>query len=92
MATAQRINPMQFLGKTISFKETLPHGEAVQYRARVIGLQVPCPGVDIEWALLLRRAGYPRVPDEYVDYADLQFDEVAAALARPDGLPLSTFQ
>lgn len=87
MATAQRINPLQFLGKTIYFEETPHPGYTVGYTARVVGLQVPCPGVDIEWALLLRRPGYPRVPDEYVDYRSVKFDEEAAALALPDDLP-----
>jgi hypothetical protein len=91
MATAQRINPIQFLGKTIYFEETPEHGYTVGYTARVVGLQVPCPGVDVEWALLLRRPGYPRVQDEYVDYTRLHFDERAAALALPDELPPKDF-
>lgn len=91
MATVQRINPMLFLGKTIHFEETPISGYTVGYWARVVGLQVPCPGTDVEWALLLRRPGYPRVLDEYVDYASLRFDERAAALALPDELPPKNF-
>lgn len=92
MATPQRINPMQFLGKTIYFEETPVHGYKVGYMARVVGLQVPCPGTDIEWAFLLRRPGYPRVQDEYVDYSDLSFDERAAAMAPLDDVTATTFQ
>jgi hypothetical protein len=92
MATSQRINPIQFLGKTIYFEETPEHGYTVGYTARVIGLQVPCPGTDVEWALLLRRPGYPRVLDEYVDCSKVRFDQRAAALALPDDLPQPDFQ
>lgn len=54
MAAAYPINPMYLLGRTFHFHETIVDC-VVAFDARVIAVQVPLPGSDVEWALLLEQ-------------------------------------
>jgi len=75
MATAYPINPMYLLGLQIDFKEVIPGDhDPVCYSARVVAVQVPCPGTVIEWQLLLERSDVPASQAlEYVDLDSLEF-------------------
>jgi hypothetical protein len=74
MANAYPTNPMYLLGGTFDFTETLLCGDVYRYRAHVLAVQVPCPGTDVEWSLLLERPGEPDPVREYVDLDSLTFD------------------
>lgn len=75
MATAYPINPMYLLGLSFDFTERVPDGgDPVEYQARVVAVQVPCPGTVIEWQLLLERTDVdPQHSLEYVDLDSLEF-------------------
>lgn len=74
MANTYPTNPMNLLGRSFHFRETLSWGETCWYQARVIAVQVPCPGTDVEWALLLERPGTDEPSREYVDLDRLTFE------------------
>lgn len=74
MATAYPINPMHMLGGTFDFTETSLAGHVFRYRALVLAVQVPCPGTDIEWSVLLERPADSGPVREYVELDSLVFD------------------
>jgi len=70
MATAYPINPVYLLGLSFEFREHLSDGgDPVEYQARVVAVQVPCPGTVIDWQLLLERTDVP--PESALEYVDL---------------------
>lgn len=90
MANTYPTNPMHLLGRSFRFTETLRRGESYRYQARVVAVQVPCPGTDIEWALLLERPGRGEPSREYVDLVTLSFDWGAVDAQPPFPLKTST--
>lgn len=83
MANTYPTNPMYLLGCTFRFTETQLGGDVFRYQARVIAIQIPCPGTDIEWSLLLERPGDPDPIREYVELDSLTFDWGAVHLQSP---------
>lgn len=73
MTTAYPTNPMALLGKTFDFLESTNIGD-FSYQARVLAVQVPCPGTEIEWAVLLEHQSKLPRHYEYVDLDVLSFD------------------
>lgn len=78
MTAAYPINPMYLLGRTFEFVE-LFHDDVgpcpVRFTARVVAVQVPAPGTDIEWALLLeQRCDSGKYHTDYTDLSSLSFE------------------
>lgn len=74
MTAINSTQALSLLGKSFNFVESIPmpYGpDFALYRARVLAIQVPAPGTDIEWSILLLQDGY-KYP-EYVDLDSLHF-------------------
>lgn len=72
MATSYPINPMYLLGRTFDFIQLIHCEEGafpVEFRGRVLAVQVPAPGTDVEWSVLIEQ----RLDDRTLsaDYASL---------------------
>lgn len=71
MAAINHTEALSLLGQTVTVVECIPmpYGpDFSRYRATVMAVQVPAPGTDIEWSVLLHQEGF--APDR-MDYIEL---------------------
>ena len=71
MAAINHTEALSLLGQTVNVVECIPmpYGpDFSRYRATVMAVQVPAPGTDIEWSVLLHQEGL--APDQ-MDYIEL---------------------
>lgn len=74
MAAVNSTQALSLLGKSFDFVECIPmpYGpDFSRYRARVLAVQVPAPGTDIDWSILLLMDGFK--DPEYVELDRLHF-------------------
>lgn len=86
MAALNSIQALSLLGRVIDVIECIwwndegPDYSA--YRATVMAVQVPAPGTDIEWSLLLHQEGFPAEEMVYVELDRLHLDESRSVYVR----------
>lgn len=77
MASLNSTQALALLGRVIDVVECIPmpYGpDFSRYRATVMAVQVPAPGTDIEWSLLLHMEGFAPDQMEYIELDRLHWD------------------
>lgn len=85
MAALNSTQALSLLGRVIDVIECIPmpYGpDYFRYRATVMAVQVPAPGTDIEWSLLLHQEGYAPDQMDYVELDRLHLDESGSTVVR----------
>lgn len=85
MAALNSTQALSLLGRVIDVIECIPmpYGpDYSRYRATVMAVQVPAPGTDIEWSLLLHQEGSAPDQMDYVELDRLHLDESGSTVVR----------